>query len=137
MKDAKIALLFFGGSLLWHTALFWSWLYREGPVKPFLLWVELYLPVVLAAFPLLRSFTRRTGKRYLRFPVLLAFAMAYFVLLCATLGVFSEWGTWGASLTLTLVGWGAGILVALLYLCMFLLHLRAKMKAFGERHKGV
>lgn len=137
MKDAKIALLFFGGSLLWHTALFWSWAYREGPGKPFLCLVEWYLPVLLAAFPLLRSFTRRTGKRYLRFHVMLAFGMAYFVLLCTTLGVFSEWGTWGASLTLMLVGWDAGILVALLYLCMLLLHLRARMKAFDERHKDV
>lgn len=137
MKDAKIALLLFGGSLLWHTALCWSWLYSGGPDSPFLCLVELYLPVVLAAFPLLRSFSRHTGKRYLGLPVMLAFGAAYFVLLCATLGVFSQWGTWGADLTLTLVGWGAGILVALLYLCMFLLHLRAKMKAFDERHKSV
>lgn len=62
MKDAKIALLLLGGSLLWHTALFWSWVYREGPDEPFLCLVELYLPMVLAAFPLLCSVSR-TGKR--------------------------------------------------------------------------
>lgn len=137
MKDAKVALLLFGGAFLWHWALLWSSVDSKGPDSLLMFLVELYLPVVLAAFPLLRSFSRCTGKRYLSLPVMLAFGAGYFVLLCTVLGVFWEWGTWGADLTLTLVEWCAGILVALLYLCMFLLQLWAKMKAFDERHKGV